>query len=117
MDKCMQVDYETPVEASAEQVQQVVKDFATAARAAVDAGADGVEIHAGNGYLLQQFMATKTNTRGDAYGGGVAGRCKLLLEVRVRRRSIPGLVPLAPLPAVLCRLPAFALHARRRLAR
>ncbi len=46
-----------------------------------DAGFDGVEIHAGNGYLLQQFLAKKTNLRTDTYGGDVAGRARLLLEV------------------------------------
>ncbi len=48
-------------------------------------GFDGVEIHGGNGYLLQSFLARKTNTRADGYGGGVEGRARLLLEVRVRR--------------------------------
>lgn len=46
-----------------------------------ECGFDGVEIHAGNGYLLQQFMATATNNRDDEYGGSVEGRCRLLLEV------------------------------------
>lgn len=79
------MDYGEPEPATLEQIAQVVKDFAASARAAVDAGADGVEIHAGNGYLLQQFMARKTNLRSDAYGGDVAGRCKLLLEVSQER--------------------------------
>jgi len=59
----------------------VVKDFATSARTAVqECGFDGVELHAGNGYLLQQFMAKKTNQRPDQYGGAVANRCRLLLD-------------------------------------
>lgn len=43
-------------------------------------GFDGIEIHGGNGYLLQAFMAQKTNQRTDKYGGSVANRCRLLLE-------------------------------------
>ena len=54
---------------------------AAAAPPRLQLGFDGVEIHAGNGYLLQQFMAKKTNLRTDGYGGAVAGRCRLLLEV------------------------------------
>lgn len=44
-------------------------------------GFDGVEIHGGNGYLLQSFLARKTNMRADGYGGGVQGRAGLLLKV------------------------------------
>ena len=51
-----------------------------AARNAVAAGFDGVELHGGNGYLIQQFLAEKTNHRTDDYGGSVTNRCRFLLE-------------------------------------
>ncbi|THV32040.1 alkene reductase [Glycomyces paridis] len=56
-------------------------DFTAAARNAIRAGADGVEVHAANGYLLNQFLATSTNRRIDAYGGSVAGRVRFVAEV------------------------------------
>ena len=57
-------------------------DYVRAARAAVEqAGFDGVEIHAANGYLLDQFLKTGANQRDDAYGGGIAQRARLLLDV------------------------------------
>lgn len=52
-----------------------------AAERAIQAGFDGIELHAGNGYLLQQFLAEKTNLRRDIYGGSVPNRCRFLLEV------------------------------------
>lgn len=59
----------------------VVADYRRAARAAMDAGFDGVEIHAANGYLLDQFLKTGANHRTDAYGGPIENRARLLLEV------------------------------------
>ena len=47
----------------------------------MDAGFDGVEIHAANGYLLEQFLASGSNTRPDEYGGSVENRARLILEV------------------------------------
>ena len=63
------------------EVKQTVKDFAHAARRAVDAGADGVEIHGANGYLVQQFMAPNANTRTDEYGGAIENRARFAIEV------------------------------------
>ena len=59
----------------------VVEQYGSAARNAAEAGFDGVEIHAANGYLLDQFLRDKTNQRTDAYGGSIENRCRLLLEV------------------------------------
>ncbi|MFD1747075.1 alkene reductase [Rhizobium helianthi] len=59
----------------------IVEDFRKAARNAVDAGFDGVEIHAANGYLLDQFMKDGANKRSDAYGGSIENRARLTLEV------------------------------------
>ena len=59
----------------------IVHDYVLAARHAMHAGFDGVEIHAANGYLLDQFMKTGSNHRTDDYGGGIKNRARLLLEV------------------------------------
>ncbi|KAG6547716.1 hypothetical protein Mapa_010528 [Marchantia paleacea] len=75
------VPYEVPRALHAEEIPGVVKEFVVAARRAVEAGFDGVEIHAGNGYLPQQFLAKQCNTRTDQYGGSVPNRARFLLEV------------------------------------
>ncbi|WDZ97645.1 alkene reductase [Herbaspirillum sp. WKF16] len=59
----------------------LIEQYKTAAKLAIQAGFDGVEIHAANGYLLDQFLRDKTNTRTDAYGGSIENRARLLLEV------------------------------------
>ncbi|WP_137934545.1 alkene reductase [Mesorhizobium comanense] len=60
----------------------IVEDFRRAAKAAVEeAGFDGVEIHGANGYLIDQFLRSGTNHRGDAYGGSIENRARLLFEV------------------------------------
>ncbi|WP_246156270.1 alkene reductase [Thiohalocapsa marina] len=64
-----------------DEIRATVADYATAARNAMAAGFDGVEVHGANGYLLHQFLASNTNCRDDAYGGDLAGRCRLLFEV------------------------------------
>ncbi|MDR1648470.1 MAG: alkene reductase [Zoogloeaceae bacterium] len=64
-----------------EEVRATVQDFRRAARHAVDAGADGIEIHGANGYLIQQFFAPNANTRADAYGGSLENRTRFALEV------------------------------------
>ncbi len=63
------------------EVRQTVQDFRHAARRAIEAGADGVEIHGANAYLIQQFLAPSANTRTDAYGGGIAQRARFAIEV------------------------------------
>lgn len=64
-----------------DEVRQTVRDFAGAARRAVQAGADGVEIHGANGYLIQQFFAPNANTRTDAYGGSPENRARFAVEI------------------------------------
>lgn len=70
-----------PRAATEEDLAQVVADFAASARRADAAGFDAVEIHAAHGYLIFQFLSPLTNTRTDGYGGDLAGRSRLLLEV------------------------------------
>ncbi|MCM2288621.1 MAG: alkene reductase [Sulfuritalea sp.] len=70
-----------PQALSLTEIQGVVGEFASAARLAMQAGFDGVEIHGANGYLLDQFRCPALNTRNDAYGGSLANRYRLLLEV------------------------------------
>jgi len=70
-----------PQALSIQEIRGVVGEFAHAARLAMQAGFDGVEIHGANGYLLDQFRCPAVNDRTDAYGGSLANRYRLLLEV------------------------------------
>lgn len=72
------------------EIPRVVEQFAAGARLALAAGFDGVEIHGANGYLIDQFLRDGTNRRSDAYGGGVQGRARFLLEVVEAVASIWG---------------------------
>lgn len=76
-------DFVEPRELSSEEISAVVHDFATAAKNAIDAGFDGVEIHGANGYLIQQFLSTNVNQRTDEYGGSIENRSKFLFEILV----------------------------------
>jgi N-ethylmaleimide reductase len=62
-------------------IVHAVDEYAKAARLAVDAGFDGVELHGANGYLIEQFLNPNVNLRKDAYGNGIAGRNRLAIEV------------------------------------
>ncbi|EJV9412515.1 alkene reductase [Vibrio vulnificus] len=62
-------------------IDRVVSDFAYAAKRAIEAGFDGVEIHGGNGYLIDQFLRTNSNHRTDQYGGSRENRIRFLLQV------------------------------------
>jgi len=73
--------YETPRALDTAEVAAVVEDFKRAAQRARAAGFDGVEIHAANGYLIDQFLQSGTNRRTDQYGGGVANRFRFLKEI------------------------------------
>ncbi len=71
----------TPRELTTDEVRQTVVEFRHAARCAVEAGADGVEIHGANGYLVQQFIAPNANMRNDQYGGSIENRARFAIEV------------------------------------
>ncbi|MBT2233685.1 alkene reductase [Nonomuraea sp. NEAU-A123] len=74
-------DFVTPRELTEAEIAQTIGDFATAARNAIAAGFDGVELHGANGYLIQQFLAPNTNRRTDGWGGTVDGRIRFAVEV------------------------------------
>lgn len=73
--------YETPRALETDELPGVVADYKQAAQRAKDAGLDGVEVHSANGYLLDEFLQSKTNHRTDRYGGSVENRYRLLGEV------------------------------------
>ncbi len=71
----------TPREATADDIAKVIADFAASALLADEAGFDAIELHAAHGYLLFQFLSPLSNHRTDEYGGDLANRARLLLEV------------------------------------
>lgn len=71
----------TPRAIAASELAGVRDQFVTSAKLGLDAGFDGVELHAANGYLLEQFLHPRTNQRTDAYGGSVKNRARFVLEV------------------------------------
>jgi len=74
-------EFETPRQITLEEMIQLRADYVHAANQAKAAGFDGVELHAANGYLLDQFLQDGSNHRTDAYGGSIENRSKLVLEV------------------------------------
>ncbi len=74
-------DFVTPRALETEEIADIVEAYRTGAENAKAAGFDGVEIHAANGYLLDQFLQDSTNQRTDRYGGSLENRARLLLEV------------------------------------
>jgi len=74
-------DYPTPRALETAELPALIEEFVAAARNAMTAGFDGVELHAANGYLLNQFLASNTNLRTDGYGTTVQGRIRFVVEV------------------------------------
>jgi N-ethylmaleimide reductase len=74
-------DLVTPEELTEAGIRATIADFAAAARNAVEAGFDGVEVHGANGYLLHQFLATNANQRADEWGGSAENRIRFTVEV------------------------------------
>ena len=75
------VPYETPRALETNEIPGIVAAFKQAARNAMQAGFDGVEIHGANGYLIEQFLQSRSNLRTDRYGGGIENRTRLLMEI------------------------------------
>jgi N-ethylmaleimide reductase len=73
--------HDVPRAPGTDEIRGLVEDFVTAARNAVDAGLDGVEIHSANGYLLHQFLDPTINLREDVYGGSPENRARFVIEV------------------------------------
>jgi N-ethylmaleimide reductase len=80
-DKQGWADYTVPQEMTREDIEAAKYEFTEAAVNAMTAGFDGVELHAGDGYLFEQFLSPKTNRRSDFYGGSIENRSRFLLEV------------------------------------
>ncbi|MEZ5344389.1 MAG: alkene reductase [Pyrinomonadaceae bacterium] len=74
-------DFVVPREMTVDEIRETIADFGRAAKNAIDAGFDGVELHGANGYLVQQFLSTNVNKRDDEYGGSIERRARFLLEV------------------------------------
>ncbi len=75
------MEYPTPKEMTLEDIKATKEEYVNAAKNAMEAGFDGVELHGANGYLLEQFLSPFTNNRKDEYGGNIEKRCKFVLEV------------------------------------
>lgn len=80
-DQAQMQDYPEPRALDTAELPALVEEHVAAARNAIAAGFDGVELHAANGYLLNQFLASNTNLREDGYGGSVDGRIRFVVEV------------------------------------
>jgi N-ethylmaleimide reductase len=74
-------DIPTPRAPTSEEIRRTIADFRHAAHSAIEAGADGIEIHGANGYLVHQFLAPSANRRTDRYGGSIENRARFAIDV------------------------------------
>lgn len=87
--------YKAPRALRADEIPPIVESWGAAARHAIDAGFDAIEIHAAHGYLIHEFLSPISNTRTDEYGGSLENRARLLLDiVKKIREVIPEGAPL-----------------------
>ena len=70
-----------PIELTIDHIERTIEDYCAAARMAMEAGFDGVEVHGGNGYLPEQFLLSNVNKRDDKYGGSPVKRCTFVVEL------------------------------------
>ncbi|NRA59615.1 MAG: alkene reductase [Psychrobium sp.] len=75
------LDCPIPRALSKQDIKDIILDYSHAAKNAIEAGFDGIEIHGGNGYLIDQFMRRSSNKRDDEYGGSISNRLRFVLEV------------------------------------
>lgn len=75
------LEFEAPRAMHESDIKNLVGSFQKAARAAIECGFDGIEIHGANGYVIDQFLKSSCNKRTDAYGGSVKNRCRFCLEI------------------------------------
>jgi N-ethylmaleimide reductase len=80
-DSKMMQDFPVPKEMTPEDIFRIKNEYTLAAMNAIEAGFDGVELHAANGYLLEQFISPVTNIRKDKYGESIENRCRFVIEV------------------------------------
>lgn len=80
-DAAMMQDFPVPKAMTPEDLTSTKAEFVSAAKNAIEAGFDGVELHSANGYLLEQFLSPVSNIRTDNYGGSIENRCRFVLEV------------------------------------
>ncbi|HEY5464936.1 MAG TPA: NADH:flavin oxidoreductase/NADH oxidase [Hanamia sp.] len=81
-------DEQSPKEMTVEEIHQLVKDFGTASKRAIEAGFLVFEIHGAHGYLINEFLSPSSNHRNDEYGGSFENRIRLLLEIVTEIRSV-----------------------------
>jgi N-ethylmaleimide reductase len=89
-DQQQQQDYPTPRAMTLAEIERTIDEHVVAAKNAIRAGFDGVELHGANGYLTEQFLNPHTNLRGDRYGGSVEARLRFPLEVLAAMASAIG---------------------------
>ena len=80
-DAAQMQDFPVPTAMTADDLELTKAEFVNAAKNAIKAGFDGVELHGANGYLLEQFLSPVSNIRTDAYGGSIENRCRFVIEV------------------------------------
>jgi N-ethylmaleimide reductase len=83
-------DHSEPVALTTDGVRLVIEGFITAAKNAITAGFDGIELHAANGYILEQFLNPHVNDRTDEYGGSIEKRAKLIIDIAEKTAAIIG---------------------------
>lgn len=74
-------DFPIPLAMTSEDIVHTKREYVAAAKNAIEAGFDGIELHAANGYLLEQFLSPLSNIRKDNYGGSIENRCRFVLEI------------------------------------
>jgi N-ethylmaleimide reductase len=80
-DSAMMQDFPVPKAMTPEDLISTKAEYVSAAKNAIEAGFDGVELHSANGYLLEQFLSPVSNIRSDNYGGSIENRCRFVIEV------------------------------------